>query len=175
MRLGSWMYGACAQIAVTVFTVCGLVLALPVVSLFIMVLNGMQDAIFVVFSILLLLLFYALGWIWAVSFAREWKVKLFELQISSLIPLAGILYLYIDSGVSIPELIHDWHEDGCALVPPAFVCLCTCYAMVLVPVYQSKLWNAMEAGRLNAKAVCTVWGDLLIILVLLAGTTWICF
>ncbi|XYR60994.1 hypothetical protein ACS4RT_02010 [Bacillus amyloliquefaciens] len=63
MRLGSWMYGACAQITVTVFTVCGLVLALPVVSLFIMVLNGMQDAIFVVFSILLLLLFYALGWI----------------------------------------------------------------------------------------------------------------
>ena len=108
-------------------------------------------------------------------FAREWKVKLFELQISSLIPLAGILYLYIDSGVSIPELIHDWHEDGCALVPPAFVCLCTCYAMVLVPVYQSKLWNAMDAGRLNAKAVCTVWGDLLIILVLLAGMTWICF
>ncbi|QJC94275.1 integral inner membrane protein, YwdE [Bacillus velezensis] len=45
----------------------------------------------------------------------------------------------------------------------------------MVPVYQSKLWNAMEAGRLNAKAVCTVWGDLLIILVLLAGMTWICF
>lgn len=64
MRLGSWMYGACAQIAVTVFAVCSLVLALPVVSLFIMVLNGMQDAVFVVFSILLLLLFYALGWIW---------------------------------------------------------------------------------------------------------------
>ncbi|MDM5218779.1 MULTISPECIES: hypothetical protein [Bacillus amyloliquefaciens group] len=93
MRLGSWMYGACAQIAVTVFTVCGLVLALPVGSLFIMVLNGMQDAIFVVFSILLLLLFYALGWIWAVSFAREWKVKLFELQISSLIPLAGMTWI----------------------------------------------------------------------------------
>lgn len=175
MRLGSWIYGACAQIAVTVFTVFSLLLVLPVVSLFIMVMNTLQDAFFAVFGILFLLLFYALGWLWAVSFAREWKVKLFELQISSLIPLAGVLYLYIDSGVSIPELIHDWHEDGCALVPPAFVCLCTCYAMVLVPVYQSKLWNAMEAGRLNAKAVCTVWGDLLIILVLLAGMTWICF
>ncbi len=124
MRLGSWMYGACAQIAVTVFTVCGLVLALPVVSLFIMVLNGMQDATFVVFSILLLLLFYALGWIWAVSFAREWKVKLFELQVSSLIPLAGILYLYIDSGVSIPELIHDWHEDGCVRLSRRLLSAC---------------------------------------------------
>ncbi|WP_416655130.1 hypothetical protein [Bacillus amyloliquefaciens] len=61
-----------------------------------------------------------------------------------------------------------------ALVPPALVCLCTCYAMVLVPVYQSKLWNAMDAGRFDIKAVCMVWGDLLIILVLLAGMTWIC-
>ncbi|OIK21291.1 hypothetical protein [Bacillus amyloliquefaciens] len=61
-----------------------------------------------------------------------------------------------------------------ALVPPALIYLCTCYAMVLVPVYQSKLWNVMDAGRFDIKAVCMVWGDLLIILVLLAGMTWIC-
>lgn len=32
----------------------------------------------------------------------------------------------------------------------------------------------MDAGRFDIKAVCMVWGDLLIILVLLAGMTWIC-
>ncbi|QBG58282.1 Uncharacterized protein ywdE Flags: Precursor [Bacillus amyloliquefaciens] len=44
----------------------------------------------------------------------------------------------------------------------------------MVPVYQSKLWNVMDAGRFDIKAICMVWGDLLIILVLLAGMTWIC-
>lgn len=175
MRLGSWIYGACAQIAVTVFTGCALLLTLPVVGFFVLLPVGLQDAFFAAAGIFLLLLFYAMGWLWAVTFAREWKVKLTELQISSLIPLAGLLYLYIGRGESMTELIRHWDDPGCAIAPPAFVFLCTCYAAVLVPVYQSKLWSAMNAGGLDLKTILSVWVDLLLILVLLAGMTWICF
>lgn len=69
------------------------------------------------------------------------------------------------------DIVRNWDDAGCAFVPPAFSFLCFTYALVLLPVYQSKLWHLILPNGVRLKDLFHVLGDLVLILMLLIGAT----
>ncbi|KIL31822.1 hypothetical protein B4067_4211 [Bacillus subtilis subsp. subtilis] len=69
------------------------------------------------------------------------------------------------------DIMMNWDDAGCAFVSPAFTFLCLSYALVLLPVYQSKLWRLILPNGVRLKDLFHVFGDLMLIMVLLIGAT----
>jgi len=79
-----------------------------------------------------------------------------------------------DGKEMLAERTKEWSvfsATGCIFVPPAFTFLCLSYALVLLPVYQSKLWHLVLPNGVRLKDVIRVCADLMLIMVLLVGVT----
>lgn len=62
------------------------------------------------------------------------------------------------------DILRNWDDE-------AFAFLCLSYALVLLPVYQSKLWHLILPNGVRLKDLFHVLGDLVLILMLLIGAT----
>ncbi|KFI02518.1 hypothetical protein MOD48_04385 [Bacillus spizizenii] len=171
MKLSSCLYGFVAHGAVFLLTGGCMLLAmaasLPIVFLF----DRLPDVVFTAGAILFLLGSYAYVWFLAVRFAYNQKMRLFDVQLGSFVLLAFMVSLYLLDGSSMTDIVRNWDDAGCAFVPPAFSFLCFTYALVLLPVYQSKLWHLILPNGVRLKDLFHVLGDLVLILMLLIGAT----
>lgn len=138
---------------------------------FVFLIDWLPDTVFIAGTILLLLCSYAYVWFLAVRFAYNQKMRLFEVQLGSFLLLAFIVSLFLLDGSSMTDILRNWDDTGCAFVPPAFAFLCFSYALVLLPVYQSKLWRLILPNGVRLKDLFHVMGDLMLIMVLLIGAT----
>ncbi|AGA20836.1 hypothetical protein AB1F75_01625 [Bacillus subtilis subsp. subtilis] len=138
---------------------------------FVFLLDWLPDVVFTAGAILTLLCSYAYVWFWAVRFAYNQKMRLFEVQLGSFVVLALMISLILLDGSSMKDIMMNWDDTGCAFVPPAFTFLCLSYALVLLPVYQSKLWRLILPNGVRLKDLFHVFGNLMLIMVLLIGAT----
>ncbi|MHA6165470.1 hypothetical protein [Bacillus mojavensis] len=171
MRLGSCLYGFVIHVAVFLFVGASMLLVMAVSVPLVFLLDRMPDVVFTAGAIVFLLLFYSIGWFWALWIACHQRMRLFDVQLGSFVLLALLIVLFLSDGTSVSEIVRDWDDSGCAFVPPAFTFLCLSYALVLLPVYQSKLWHLVLPNGVRLKDVVRVCGELMLIMVLLVGVT----
>ncbi|MFH0346394.1 hypothetical protein ACHADS_07435 [Bacillus vallismortis] len=171
MKLSSCLYGFFVHGAVFLFTGGCMLLAILASLPFVFLLGWLPDVVFTAGAILMLLCSYAYVWFWAVRFAYNQKMRLFDVQLGSFVLLAFMISLFLLDGSSMTDIMRNWDDEGCAFVPPAFTFLCLSYALVLLPFYQSKLWHLILPNSVRLKDLCHVFGDLALILVLLIGAT----
>lgn len=169
MRLGSCLYGFVIHVAVFLFVGASVLLVMAVSVPLVFLLDRMPDVVFTAGAIVFLLLFYSIGWFWALWIACHQRMRLFDVQLGSFVLLALLIGLFLSDGTSVSEIVRDWDDAGCAFVPPAFTFLCLSYALVLLPVYQSKLWHLVLPNGVRLKDVVRVCGELMLIMVLLVG------
>ncbi|MCI4170735.1 hypothetical protein MMJ17_22725, partial [Bacillus spizizenii] len=74
-----------------------------------------------------------------------------EVHLGSFVVLAFKISLFLLDGSSMQDIVMKWDDAGCAFVPPAFTFLCLSYALVLLPVYQSKLWHLILQNGVRLK------------------------
>ncbi|WP_339191725.1 hypothetical protein [Bacillus sp. FSL K6-1003] len=171
MRLGSCLYGFVIHVAVFLFVGASILLVMAVSVPLVFLFDRMPDVVFTAGAIVFLLLFYSIGWFWALWIACHQRMRLFDVQLGSFVLLALLIGLFLSDGTSVSEIVRDWDDAGCAFVPPAFTFLCLSYALVLLPVYQSKLWHLVLPNGVRLKDVVRVCGELMLIMVLLVGVT----
>ncbi|PJZ01468.1 hypothetical protein [Bacillus vallismortis] len=171
MRIGSCLYGFVIHGAVFLFTGCCMLLAMLASLPFVFLLDWVPDVVFTAGAILMLLCSYAFIWFLAARFAYNQKMRLFEVQLGSFVLLAFMISLFFLDGSSMKDIVLNWDDTSCAFVPPAFTFLCLSYALVLLPVYQSKLWHLILPNGVRLKDLFHVLGDLVLILILLIGAT----
>ncbi|MEC1775244.1 hypothetical protein [Bacillus mojavensis] len=171
MRIGSCLYGFVIHVAVFLFVGASMLLVMAVSVPLVFLLDRMPDVVFTAGAIVFLLLFYSIGWFWALWIACHQRMRLFDVQLGSFVLLALLIGLFLSDGTSVSEIVRDWDDAGCAFVPPAFTFLCLSYALVLLPVYQSKLWHLVLPNGVRLKDVVRVCGELMLIMVLLVGVT----
>ncbi|MGX4767860.1 hypothetical protein ACWH4V_19225 [Bacillus mojavensis] len=171
MRLGSCLYGFVIHVAVFLFVGASILLVMAVSVPLVFLLDRMPDDVFNAGAIVFLLLFYSIGWFWALWIACHQRMRLFDVQLGSFVLLALLIGLFLSDGTSVFEIVRDWDDAGCAFVPPAFTFLCLSYALVMLPVYQSKLWHLVLPNGVRLKDVVRVCGELMLIMVLLVGVT----
>lgn len=87
---------------------------------FVFLLDRLPDVVFTAGAILTLLCSYAYVWFWAVRFAYNQKMRLFEVQLGSFVLLALMISLFLLDGSSMKDIMMNWDDAGCAFVPPAF-------------------------------------------------------
>ncbi|MEC1545592.1 hypothetical protein [Bacillus halotolerans] len=171
MRLGSCLYGLVIHVAVFLFVGASMLLVMAVSVPLVFLLDSLPDVVFTAGAIIFLLFFYSLGWFLALRLACHQRMRLFDVQLGSFVLLALLIGLFLSDGTSVSEIVRDWDDAGCAFVPPAFTFLCLSYALVLLPVYQSKLWHLVLPNGVRLKDVVRVCADLMLIMVLLVGVT----
>ncbi|MDG3072389.1 hypothetical protein [Bacillus halotolerans] len=171
MRLGSCLYGLVIHVAVFLFVGASMLLVMAVSVPLVFLLDRLPDVVFTAGAIIFLLFFYSLGWFLALRLACHQRMRLFDVQLGSFVLLALLIGLFLSDGTSVSEIVRDWDDAGCAFVPPAFTFLCLAYALVLLPVYQSKLWHLVLPNGVRLKDVVRVCADLMLIMVLLVGVT----
>ncbi|MDY7432602.1 hypothetical protein UJ203_12880 [Bacillus sp. V26] len=171
MRLGSCLYGFVIHVAVFLFVGASMLLIMAVSVPLVFLLDRLPDVVFTAGAIIFLLFFYSIGWFWALWIACHQRMRLFDVQLGSFVLLALLIGLFLSDGTSVSEIVRDWDDAGCAFVPPAFTFLCLSYALVLLPVYQSKLWHLVLPNGVRLKDVVRVCADLMLIMVLLVGVT----
>ncbi|MBL4978415.1 hypothetical protein [Bacillus halotolerans] len=171
MRLGSCLYGFVIHVAVFLFVGASMLLVMAVSVPLVFLLDRLPDVVFTAGAIIFLLFFYSLGWFLALRLACHQRMRLFDVQLGSFVLLALLIGLFLSDGTSVSEIVRDWDDAGCAFVPPAFTFLCLSYALVLLPVYQSKLWHLVLPNGVRLKDVVRVCADLMLIMVLLVGVT----
>ncbi|MBL6007848.1 hypothetical protein JNA71_05445 [Bacillus halotolerans] len=171
MRLGSCLYGFVIHVAVFLFVGASMLLVMAVSVPLVFLLDRLPDVVFTAGAIIFLLFFYSIGWFWALRLACYQRMRLFDVQLGSFVLLALLIGLFLSDGTSVSKIVRDWDDAGCAFVPPAFTFLCLSYALVLLPVYQSKLWHLVLPNGVRLKDVVRVCGDLMLIMVLLVGVT----
>ncbi|MBT9248490.1 hypothetical protein [Bacillus halotolerans] len=171
MRLGSCLYGFVIHVAVFLFVGASMLLVMAVSVPLVFLLDRLPDVVFTAGAIIFLLFFYSLGWFLALRLACHQRMHLFDVQLGSFVLLALLIGLFLSDGTSVSEIVRDWDDAGCAFVPPAFTFLCLSYALVLLPVYQSKLWHLVLPNGVRLKDVVRVCADLMLIMVLLVGVT----
>ncbi len=171
MRLGSCLYGLVIHVAVFLFVGASMLLVMAVSVPLVFLLDRLPDVVFTVGAIIFLLFFYSIGWFLALRLACHQRMRLFDVQLGSFVLLALLIGLFLSDGTSVSEIVRDWDDAGCAFVPPAFTFLCLSYALVLLPVYQSKLWHLVLPNGVRLKDVVRVCADLMLIMVLLVGVT----
>ncbi|QIW81824.1 hypothetical protein [Bacillus tequilensis] len=171
MKISSCLYGFVAHGAVFLFTGGCMLLAMLTSLPFVFLLDLLPDVVYTAGAILMLLCSYAYVWFWAVRFAYNQKMRLFEVQLGSFVLLAIMISLFLLDGSSVKDIVRNWEDTGCAFVPPAFTFLCLAYALVLLPVYQSKLWHLILPNGVRLKDLFHVFGDLTIIMALLISAT----
>ncbi len=171
MRLGSCLYGLVIHVAVFLFVGASMLLVMAVSVPLVFLLDRLPDVVFTAGAIIFLLFFYSLGWFLALRLACHQRMRLFDVQLGSFVLLALLIGLFLSDGTSVSEIVRDWDDAGCAFVPPAFTFLCLSYALVLLPVYQSKLWHLVLPNGVRLKDVVRVCADLMLIMVLLVGVT----
>ncbi|MFQ6319169.1 hypothetical protein [Bacillus halotolerans] len=171
MRLGSCLYGFVIHVAVFLFVGASMLLVMAVSVPLVFLLDRLPDVVFTAGGIIFLLFFYSLGWFLALRLACHQRMRLFDVQLGSFVLLALLIGLFLSDGTSVSEIVRDWDDAGCAFVPPAFTFLCLAYALVLLPVYQSKLWHLVLPNGVRLKDVVRVCADLMLIMVLLVGVT----
>ncbi|MCY8516809.1 hypothetical protein [Bacillus atrophaeus] len=172
MKIQSFLYGLIVHIAIFFFVVFGMFAAMAAAVLPAFLFDWLPDAFFMFFGVFLMLFLYAFGWFWAAKFAFDQKLRWIDFQIGSLVPLVLMVALFFIDGASVADIVYDWDDAGCGFVPPAFVFLCSFYAFVLLPVYQYKLRHQVFADGADMKRkLYRVWGDLVLLLLLLIGIT----
>lgn len=171
MRLGSCLYGFVIHVAVFLFVGASMLLVMAVSVPLVFLLDRLPDVVFTAGAIIFLLFLYSIGWFWALWIACHQRMRLFDVQLGSFVLLALLICLFLSDGTSVSEIVRDWDDAGCAFVPPAFTFLCLSYALVLLPVYQSKLWHLVLPNGVRLKDVVRVCADLMLIMVLLVGVT----
>ncbi|AUZ28777.1 hypothetical protein [Bacillus cabrialesii] len=171
MKISSCLYGFVAHGAVFLFTGGCMLLAMLASLPFAFLLDRMPDVVYTAGAILMLFCSYAYVWFLAVRFAYNQKMRLFQVQLGSFVLLAIMISLFLLDGSSMKDIVRNWDDTGCAFVPPAFTFLCLSYALVLLPVYQSKLWRLILPNGVRLKDLLHVFGDLILIMVLLVGAT----
>ncbi|KUP31736.1 hypothetical protein ACSQ7W_17305 [Bacillus halotolerans] len=171
MRLGSCLYGFVIHVAVFLFVGASMLLVMAVSVPLVFLLDRLPEVVFTAGAIIFLLFFYSLGWFLALRLACHQRMRLFDVQLGSFVLLALLIGLFLSDGTSVSEIVRDWDDAGCAFVPPAFTFLCLSYALVLLPVYQSKLWHLVLPNGVRLKDVVRVCADLMLIMVLLVGVT----
>ncbi|MBJ7570608.1 hypothetical protein [Bacillus halotolerans] len=171
MRLGSCLYGFVIHVAVFLFVGASMLLVMAVSVPLVFLLDRLPEVVFTAGAIIFLLFFYSLGWFLALRLACHQRMRLFDVQLGSFVLLALLIGLFLSDGTSVSEIVRDWDDAGCAFVPPAFTFLCLSYALVLLPVYQSKLWHLVLPNGVRLKDVVRVCAELMLIMVLLVGVT----
>ncbi|MDQ7725862.1 hypothetical protein FPQ02_14435 [Bacillus halotolerans] len=171
MRLGSCLYGFVIHVAVFLFVGASMLLVMAVSVPLVFLLDRLPEVVFTAGAIIFLLFFYSLGWFLALRLACHQRMRLFDVQLGSFVLLALLIGLFLSDGTSVSEIVRDWDDAGCAFVPPAFTFLCLSYALVLLPVYQSKLWHLVLPNGVRLKDVVRVCADLMLIMVLLVVVT----
>ncbi|MCC2115907.1 hypothetical protein LJ568_09515 [Bacillus halotolerans] len=171
MRLGSCLYGFVIHVAVFLFVGASMLLVMAVSVPLVFLLDRLPDVVFTAGAIFFLLFFYSLGWFLALRLACHQRMRLFDVQLGSFVLLALLIGLFLSDGTSVSEIVRDWDDAGCAFVPPAFTFLCLSYALVLLPVYQAKLWHLVLPNGVRLKDVVRVCAELMLIMVLLVGVT----
>lgn len=171
MRLGSCLYGFVIHVAVFLFVGASMLLVMAVSVPLVFLLDRLPDVVFTAGAIIFLLFLYSISWFWALWIACHQRMRLFDVQLGSFVLLALLIGLFLSDGTSVSEIVRDWDDAGCAFVPPAFTFLCLSYALVLLPVYQSKLWHLVLPNGVRLKDVVRVCADLMLIMVLLVGVT----
>ncbi|MGF7534616.1 hypothetical protein AAGG74_13065 [Bacillus mexicanus] len=171
MKSSSCLYGVVVHGAVFLFTGACLIAAMAASLPFVFLLDRLPDVVFTAGAILMLLCSYAYAWFLAVRFAYNRNMRLFELQLGSFVLLAIMISMFLIDGSSVTDIVRNWDDESCAFVPPAFMFLCFSYALVLLPVYQSKLWHVILPSGVRLKGLFLVFGDLALLMLVLIGVT----